>query len=157
MKPATHIQPRKRSVDNTTNWDICFLCQKKSNTPTRKLGSNGLEQVQHALSERKKYHDYAKWDVVERLDAVNFQSLSGDTEFVYHKDCYGTFTSAMHLRRLKKKFETKICAEEGASTSESDQTSKVLRSKVKAFNTDLCVFCQQTSKEKTRLAASVIF
>ena len=58
----------------------------------------------------------------------------------------------------RKKFETnKTCAEEGASTSAGDQTSKVLRSKVKAFNTDLCVFCQQTSKEKTRLAASLSF
>ena len=115
-----------------------------------------MEQVQQALSERKKYHDYAKWDVVERLDAVNFQSLSGDTEFVYHKDCYGTFTSAMHLRRLRTKFETKACADqEGASTSTGDQTSKALRSKVNAFNKDLCVFCQQTSRDKTRLAATL--
>ena len=73
MEPVTYTQQRKRSTDTKTNF--CFICQKQSNAPTRKLESKGLEWVQQALSELKKYHDYAKWDVVERLDAVSFQSF----------------------------------------------------------------------------------
>lgn len=157
MNPVAHVQLRKRSVDTATNWDKCFICQSESKAPTRKLGDSGLERVLESLRERKKYQDYAKWDVVERLEAANLQVVYDETELKYHKDCYGTFTSSMHLNRLKKAFESKHpCAEPEASTSQSDSRPQLLRSQTKAMNTDLCVFCQQTSSAKTRLVASMV-
>ena len=68
-------------------------------------------------------------------------------ERVYYKDCYGTFTSSMHLK----------CTEDDASTSTNEHPSQGLRSKFGPLNTDLCVFCQQQSRARTRLVASLSF
>ena len=159
MDPTENIQTRKRSVELNTNWDICFILQNDYKDPIRKLGSCELERVQNVLRKHKKYLYYARWDVVKRLEAANFVYIfSDDTELVYYKDCYGTFTSSMHLKRLQNQSDSKTsCSEDNASTSTNEHPSQRLRSKFRPLNTALCVFCQQQSREKTRLAASLPF
>ena len=49
----------------------------------------------------KKHKDYGeRWDIIERLEMVNLADVIQDTGIVYHKDCYGTFTSSMHLMMM---------------------------------------------------------
>ena len=73
-----------------------------------------------------------------------------DYEMVYHKNCYVTFTSSLHLGRPKKNFEAKQspCADEEASTSSKNQT---LRSNMETLDSDLCIFCQSMQRNMTVL------
>lgn len=54
METAAHIPLGKRSIDTSTDWILCFACQKKSKNPTRMLGINGLEKVQQAVPDHKR-------------------------------------------------------------------------------------------------------
>ena len=58
-----------------------------------------------------------------------------DYEMVYHKNCYVTFTSSLHLSRPKKNFQGKKspCADEDASTSSKNQ---ILRSNMETLDSD---------------------
>ena len=100
MELTENIQSRKRGVDLNTNWDICFICQNVSKDPT---WQGGLEKTQNALRERKKCQDYAKWDIVERLETANFLSFSDDTKLVYHKDFHKFHAS----EETTKKYDSK--------------------------------------------------
>ena len=83
-------QLRKRSSDTTADWSLCLLGQKESSKdPTQKLGTKCLDRVQQAMVERKRYQDYERWDIIERLEAVNLSDVTQETEMVYHKVlCY---------------------------------------------------------------------
>ena len=144
-------------MDLNTNCDICFICQNDSKVPIRKLGSCGLEKVQNALRERKKCQDYARWNVVDRLEAANVlyfpRTRNSCTTRTVMK-----LSQVPCIRRDYKKYENKTCCtEDDASTSTHEQLSQGLRSKSKPLNSYLCVFCQQQSRENTRLAASLPF
>jgi len=36
------------------------------------------------MVERKRYQYYERWDIIERLEAVNLSDVIQDTEMVYH-------------------------------------------------------------------------
>ena len=114
MDAAVRTQLTKRSSDTTKLLTYAFFASR--NLPTQKLGANGLDRVQQATVECKRYQDY---------------------EMVYHKNCYVTFTSSLHLGRPKKNFEAKKspCADQEASTSSKNQTLQMH-------------FCQSVSSEK---------
>ena len=102
-----------------------FASRNLLKIPLKRLGTNGLDRVQQALVERKRYPDY---------------------EMVYHKNCYVTFTSSLPLGRPKKHFDAKKspCADEEASASSKNQT---LRSNMETLDSDLYIFCQSVSSE----------
>ena len=61
------------------------------------------------------------------LEAVNLCDVTQETEMMYHKNCYVTFTSSLHLGRLKKNLEAKKspCADEKFNKlKESDLTKQ---------------------------------
>ena len=69
---------------------------------------------------------------------------------VYHKNCYVTFTSSLHLGRPKKNFDAKKspCADEEASTSSKNQT---LQSNMETLDSDLCIFVNRFLPKTTRV------
>lgn len=104
MEPVAHIHTAKRSYDKTTDWDLCIFCQKKEpKKPTRKLGDISIARVRQAVADHKKYNDHANWDTVERIDNIDEVTM----DILNHKDCYTTFTSNLHITRLKAKYESK--------------------------------------------------
>ena len=74
-------------------------------------------------------------EIIERLEAVNLSDAIQETEMVYHKNCCTTFTSLLHLGRMKKNFDAKKspCADDKASTSSKNQT---LRSNMETLDSD---------------------
>lgn len=148
MESAT--QSQKRTCDTTSDLDLCLFCQKKSlKKPTRKLGETGFERVRHAAAERKKYNDGDNFHTIERIQNSD---VDEETDIIYHKDCYSTFTSSDKITRLKKKYESSLPS---SSTSEECERSRPsLRSEITSMNTDLCIFCQEKSSKKTFLVAT---
>lgn len=92
---------QKRSSDTTSDWDLCLFCQRKNlKKDTRKLGDTGFERVRQAAAERKKYNDVDNFHTIERIQNSD---VDEETDILYHKDCYSTFTSSDKIARLKKK------------------------------------------------------
>ena len=153
MESVAQASSRKRSCDTSSDWTVCVFCQKKKpKEPTRKLGEAGIQRVRQAAADRRKYNDLANMHTVERLQATDFDELMKTTDVLNHKDCYATFTSSLHIARLKTKYESSLSS---TSTSKTGSPSKPsLRSKVTSMNTDLCIFCQEPSSNKTYLVAT---
>lgn len=153
MESVAQASSRKRSCDTSSDWTVCVFCQKKKpKEPTRKLGEAGIQRVRQTAADRRKYNDLANMHTVERLQATDFDELMKTTDVLNHKDCYATFTSSLHIARLKTKYESSLSS---TSTSKTGSPSKPsLRSKVTSMNTDLCIFCQEPSSKKTYLVAT---
>ena len=157
MDPATLLPSRKRSTDTSTDWSLCLLCQKDTcKKPTRKLGQQGLQKLLQTSDERKRFNDVEHFEILGRLQASNLDELCQKGEILYHKDCYATFTSSLHLNRLKNKVDNASTGSESTEASSTQNEARTaLRSVVKAANFDLCIFCQTKTTENPNLVATI--
>ena len=146
-------QSSKRTSDTSTDWTLCLFCQKKDpKRPTRKLGEVGIQRAREAAAERKKYNDAENFNTIERIQDIDFEEITKETEVINHKDCYSTFTSSFKLTRLRKKYESTLPST--SSVPESPPPRRSLRSEYSTMDTDLCIFCQKKSSKETYLVAT---
>ena len=125
MDPATLLPSRKRSTDTSTDWSLCLPCQKDTRKkPTRKLGQQGLQKLLQTIDKRKRFNDVEHFEILGRLQASNLDELCQKGEVLYHKDCYATFTSSLHLNRLKNKVDN---ASTGSESTEASSTQNEAR------------------------------
>ena len=158
MDPATLLPSRKRSTDTSTDWSLCLLCQKDTwKKPARKLGQQGLQKLLQTIDERKWFNDVEHFEILGRLQASNLDELCQKVAVLYHKDCYATFTSSLHLNRLKNKVDNASTGSESTEASSTQNEARTaLRSVVKAANFDLCIFCQtKTTENNNRTIATI--
>lgn len=154
MDSREKSQSQKRSSDTSTDWTLCVICQKKDpKKPTRNLGDAGIQRVREAAAERKKYNDSENLHTVERIQDIDFEGITKQTDVLNHKDCYSTFTSSFKITRLRAKYEsTRATSSSAPERSSSPRPS--LRSKLSIMDIDLCIFCQERSSKQTYLVAT---
>ena len=147
---------KKRVPDKNTDWTLCLICQerdRKKFSGTRILNDAGIARIQQVVIDRKQYNDVANWDTIERLEHVSLTEIAKETDILYHKDCYTTFTSAQHISRQKAKFD-KLSSSEIPCSSTQQNEQPALRSVLNSkLNTSRCIFCQEESSKKTYLFA----
>ena len=145
---------QKRNLDKNTNWSLCFICQdrdQKKGVGTRVLTEAGISRIELAVTERKRYNDVEHCDTIERLENISLREISKETNILNHKDCYTTFTSSLHINRLKTKFE-RLSNSIPSNNSSAHEEQVATRSAVKSkLNANYCIFCQQESSKKTYL------
>lgn len=147
---------RKRAECSSFNSEKCVVCQNGGKDGIRKATSQGLHTLKQALSTRINYNCHKYLSTIDLLQSGKVD-LSGNTAgLVWHKNCFSSFTSATHLDRLKRRFESSLSTTSATSGSsskaledESPESQRTIsRSTVPAVQWDKCIYCQTVTKAK---------
>ena len=149
MDPDETSRKRLLLLDYTK----CIFCQEGNSqeklvTPT----DDGLKTILNAREVRLKLRNDNLRSATDRLTDVSTVRLS--VPIVCHNGCRASYTSAYKLERLKAADVTRDNIQSTSSTSTTQAPKILLRSKGIQMNWNLCVFCQQESKEKVHLIPS---
>lgn len=148
------LQPTKRKRQEM-EYSSCIICQTVSKEPvTKRPQMKSYENILTSCQQRVEYGDTLYSDLNERLDDLSAEDLAANSA-VYHRNCYQKLTNIAHLERAKERFEKSSgrCHIASRKTREqepmpSTSEERVHRSSISPLNKDLCIFCQEISKEK---------
>ena len=154
------LQPTKRNRQEN-KYSRCIICQAVSKEPlTKRPQMKSYENILTSCQQRVEYGDVLYSDMNDRLEDVSAEDLAANSA-VYHRDCYQKLTNVICLERAKERFEKSPgrChiaskkARVGRPATEqepmpSTSEERVHRSSISPLNKDLCIFCQEISKEK---------
>jgi len=149
MEPVAVLKRKRKAPVSTGN--SCLFCEKKSRkgeTTLRNSTEQGKTRIREVVNELVglKGVDFPESEIVQRLADLNDNDWSEGT-FVWHKSCYGSFSTETRLERLRQK--------SNAGTVESMETpgevcegqSRQSRSSVSSMNWECCIFCQVDERE----------
>ena len=118
------------------------------------------ENILTSCQQRVEYGDLLYSNLNDRLEDLSAEDLAANSA-VYHRDCYQKLTNVICLERAKERFEKSsgrchIASKKtrvGRPSTEqepmpSTSEERVHRSSISPLNKDLCIFCQEISKEK---------
>ena len=129
------------------------------------------ENILTSCQQRVEYGDKGSnmvtfYTLNDRLEDLSAEDLAVNSA-VYHRDCYQKLTNVKCLERAKERFEKSsgrchIASKKtrvGRPSTEqepmpSTSEERVHRSSILPLNKDLCIFCQEISKEKLHESVS---
>ena len=101
----------------STKYKKCLICQKPSELS--KADDVGIARFMQCFETRKLYGGFKDGEpychVLRRLD-LEISSLQQNTALWHSKSCYSQFCNKAHLDRLQRKYESKQCVENSASS-----------------------------------------
>ena len=153
MEPAVVLR-RKHSVDETTDLNLCTICQKNIKGQNLRSTADGSERLRQAANERWWLQDYDNIDVIDRLRVAEPTEESRNTEVQYHKNCYSVFTSATVISRLKK-VEGRAKSSQEEMPGPSNEPRRASRRSIPPLNKKLCIFCQTDTGKATCLLMQI--
>ena len=68
MEPAVVVR-RKRSIDDTTDLNLCIVCQKNVQGQILRSTADGVVRLKQAANDRWQLQDYDSIDVIDRIRA----------------------------------------------------------------------------------------
>lgn len=152
MEHVAFFPPRRRSREDTIDWDMCYICQEpnvprsgKVDKPPHKATSDGLERFTDCANQRLKYHDLEFVETLDRFEALGVGEAP--SKIIWHAKCYSKFTHKGHIERLKKRYEQEMPSAEAPSSSGNVRSGNVAcarssRRSSMPFDKDMCIFCQ---------------
>ena len=147
------FETRSKSPRLSTDFLKCLKCQ-----------CNLKEKLSKALhSSILKFYDAGKIrkdDVYERIKLEENIILDPEQCFYWHTSCYKEYTNKTNLDRILQKRghakddikQTDVSFE---SISDQQKPAKIMRSSVAPLNWDLCIFCQNITKLKSKSLCQV--
>ena len=98
------------------------LCQTRTKQKLRNASEARMSRIKQALSDRLKYNDVQNVLIMDRLQTVD---LEGDFSNIrWHDHCYGPFTHSEHIKRLKARYESRLCRQSNRQSSSSANYSQ---------------------------------
>ena len=142
-----NLPSRRRSRDDEIDYTLCLLCQTRTKEKLRNASEAGMSRIKQALSDRLNYNDVQNVLIMDRLQTVD---LEGDFSNIrWHDHCYGPFTHSEHIKRLKARYESRLCRQSNPQPSSSaNYVERSSRSTSNHVYWTKCMFCQIDKKEK---------
>lgn len=145
-----NLPSRRHSRDDEINYTLCLLCQTRTKQKLRNASEAGMSRIKQALSDRLKYNDVQNVLIMDRLQTVD---LEGDFSNIrWHDHCYGPFTHSEHIKRLKARYESRLCRQSNPQPSSSANYSQCVERSSRSTSNPVfwtkCMFCQMDKKEK---------
>lgn len=156
MDPIATLPSKRRSRDNTVNWNNCMICQKSDtkilNVP-HKASPNGIKKFTDSALERIKYNDTEYVNVLDILQSHKISDICDD--IVWHSKCYSDFTHKDHLARLKRRFQKNIFQNKEKIIVDEPNCATLKKAETRQQRVPVdwlkCIFCQtEISKSKPR-------
>ena len=131
--------------DRCSDVKLCIICQSDKSEKLLRASSQGLANLKEKANLRQKDRDIKNRAAIERVIVdVNQQDL-----LVWHKSCYGSFTSQHNISRLIKRIDDESDkADDLSDISDIDIPSSRLRSSLPSFDWNACMFCQKHDTQK---------
>ena len=120
----------------TASLDMCFICQSKKKEAIPNGSDEGKRRLQEVSEIRRKLHDVASIEIIDRIQSVPPATLT-DLSVFWHKSCYSSFTSQDKIKRLKSNVDL-----ETPETSETAVEKPSTRRSLQPVDWSLCIFCQ---------------
>ena len=154
------LQPakRKRKVIKYSSYIIWQTVSKEPVTKRPQMKS--YENILTSCQQRVEYGDLLYSDLNDRLEDLSAEDLAANLA-LHHRDCYQKLTNVICLERAIERFKkssgrchisfkkTRVgrpSTEQEPMPSTSEE--RVHRSSILPLSKDLCIFCQEISKEK---------
>ena len=156
MEPLATVIPKKVARSDTTNFELCLICQVEGGDLVRSPAYASYEKVLEYINLRSEYKDCPYPSISEHLHSVSASTLQ-ECNARWHRDCYSTTCHKKMLEAAKKRYNKSIQAGKNPILSQlpsrpasvpkavtSDSISHPFtRSSSTPFSTSLCFFCQQ--------------
>ena len=135
----------RQSTPQETNWDICFICQKKSSTPlicpVKNKTTSGFQGYYSVINNLRNFEEIQQLprSLTELLRTENLTNLLIEREAKFHKACKNRYDD-YHFQRASKRRKT----EDGDCAAESSKGQLKTRSHFTAENfKPTCLLCDK--------------
>lgn len=146
LKPSWEPKRRKVVID----FRKCIICQKEDEQKSRKASPQGLTTFLRVLKTRNDAGHNIQYERLEALIRINnddeFEFIEPVPTFLWHKNCYSSFTSITNLSTLQLSGDT----EDQPSTSKGN-----VRARESFKLKELCMFCGKKSYKRDRMLVRV--
>jgi hypothetical protein len=130
---------RKRAID----YSSCIICQDIKSEHLRS-GEQGNLTLKSAANRRSSLKDYDSKPAIDRIE----ETPPTGCAIQWHKSCYTTFTSNLHMQRLAQRNKAPSTQKGNAEEDTAGPCRTTRRSSSSVnVNWDLCIFCQRQSEK----------